>query len=254
MKSAALLVRAWAVALAAFLAIYCSPSPVSAEFGWTQDEMYPQVLPADYLTNLAKERIEKQLAAEGETRRTVLALSRKMQSMRCPAGELVCETELPKGLRYGGLNPVTIKVYVNGALFRRAICYYELHVYGTMLIAAHDLRLEKVLTPADVRVEEHEVESSAARYLSDPSAVAGRVPTRILRGGTPITEDLLQNPVVIDVGSPVLIVSNHGGIQVNVDGIALQKGRVGKIIRVRNAKSSKIMRARVIDAATVELL
>ena len=236
------------------LALAWVPSPASAAFGWTQEEMYPQVLPADYLTALAKDRIEKQLATEGETRRYVLQLSRKMQSMRCPAGKLICEAELPKALRYGGLNPVNIKVYVDGALFRRAICYYELHVYGKMLIAAHDLRLEKVLTPADVRVEEHEVESPSARYLDDPKLVTGRVPTRILRGGTPITEDVLQTPIVIDVGSPVLIVSNHGGIQVKVDGIAMQKGRIGKIIRVRNARSSKVMRARVIDAATVELL
>ena len=247
-------VRAAAAALSLLLAGMFLPAEAEAEFPGTQEEKYPQVISAEQMASLAQEKLEETLAAQGETRRYTLMLSRKVQGMRCPPGELVCETELPKDIRYGGLNPVYVKVYVNGVLFRRTICYYELHVYGEMLVAARDLRLEQVLTDADIRLEEHEVEKASEFYLEDPALVVGRVPTRVIRSGTPLTDNMLQNPVVIEVGSPVEIVTNHKGIRVKTGGIAMQKGRVGKIIRVRNALSSKILRARVIDATTVEVL
>ncbi len=229
------------------------PSGAEAEFPGTQDEKYPQILTEDYLAALAKEKIEETLAEQGETRRYTLMLSRKMNAVRCPPGALICEAELPKDIRYGGMNPVNVKVYVDGALFRKTVCYYELHVYGPMLVAARDLRLEQVLTSADIRLEEHEVEGNSEFYLEDPAQVIGKVPSRIIRNGTPITEKLLQNPIVIEVGAAVQIVTNYKGIRVKTEGIALQRGRVGKIIRVRNATSSKILRGLVIDASTVEI-
>ncbi len=230
------------------------PFRAEADFPGTQDEKYPQILTDDYLAALAKEKIEETLASQGETRRYTLMLSRKVNPMRCPPGVLICEAELPKDLRYGGLNPVNMKVYVDGALFREIVCYYELHVFGSMLVAARDLRLEQVLTPADIRLEEHEVESNSEFYLEDPEKVIGMVPSRVIRSGTPLTEKLLQTPIVIEVGATVQIVTNYKGIQVKTEGVALQRGRVGKIIRVRNAASSKILRGRVIDASTVEIL
>ena len=230
------------------------PAVAEAEFQGTQDERYPQVIPADYIEALAREKLEQTLAEQGETRRYTIMLSRKVGSVRCPDGAIICETELPKELRYGGLNPVYVKVYVNGALYRRSICYYELHVYGQMLVAARDLRPEQLLTAADVRFEEHEVENRSEFYLEDPALVVGRVPNRVIRSGSPITDGILQNPVVIDNGAPVQLVANYNGVKITTEGVALQKGRVGNIIRVRNVTSSKILRGRVIDATTVEIL
>ena len=37
------------------------------------------------------------------------------------------------------------------------------------------------------------------------------------------------------------------------NGIAMQKGRVGGRIKVRNANSSRILQGKVVDAATVEI-
>lgn len=230
------------------------PVVAEAEFHGTQDERYPQVLPADYIEDLARERLEQTLEEQGETRRYTIMLSRKVGSVRCPEGDIVCETELPKDVRYRGLNPVYVKVYVDGALYRRSICYYELHVYGPMLVAARDLRPEQLLTAADVRLEEHEVENRSEFYLEDPKLVVGRVPNRVIRSGTPITDGVLQNPVVINTGAPIQLVASYNGVKITTEGVALQKGRVGNIIRVRNATSAKILRGRVIDATTVEIL
>ena len=43
-------------------------------------------------------------------------------------------------------------------------------------------------------------------------------------------------------------------MEVKTDGIAMGRGRIGAIIKVRNAKSGKLLRGRVIDEATVAIL
>ena len=81
----------------------------------------------------------------------------------------------------------------------------------------------------------------------------GHVVSRMVPEGTVLSEDLLRQPVVMESGAAVTIVSRYNGIEVRVSGVALTRGRVGQKIRVRNAASRKVMLARVLDASTVEI-
>ena len=65
---------------------------------------------------------------------------------------------------------------------------------------------------------------------------------------------MVQSPIVIESGVNVTIISSKNGIKISAAGIAMQRGRIGKIIRVRNAASKKVLRAKVIDARTVEIV
>ncbi|MBQ1915794.1 MAG: flagellar basal body P-ring formation protein FlgA, partial [Selenomonadaceae bacterium] len=69
-----------------------------------------------------------------------------------------------------------------------------------------------------------------------------------------ITDRMLQSPIVMDVGTTITLMATHNGIQVKAEGVAMERGRIGKIIRVRNAKSRKVLRGRVLDANTVEII
>ena len=50
------------------------------------------------------------------------------------------------------------------------------------------------------------------------------------------------------------LVHNANGILVRAEGVAIESGRIGYTIRVRNARSGKIMRGRIIDAQTVQII
>ncbi len=220
----------------------------------TQAERYPQEISSEYFAQLANDELEKKLQAIGETRRHVLRLRRAPQPMNLPAGQLICEVKVPQQLAYGGVNPIYISVYVDGAFYRRSVCYYELDVYEHVLVATHDLDIEKTLAASDLRLEERSIDGSPGKYLTDMNQAVGRVPSRVIRAGTAIAAAMLQNPIVMDVGTPVTLVTSYGGVEAKAEGIAMQKGRVGKIIRVRNARSGKMLRGRVVDATTVEIM
>lgn len=230
------------------------PVPACAYGTATQAIAYPQFVSSEQFAALARQKIEAQLAASGETRRHELKLQRQPQLMRLPAGKVSCEARLPKGLRYDGVTPVELNVYLDGTLYRRTVCYYRLTVYEPVLVAVHDMKLEQVFGAADVRSEEREVTGVSSAYVHDVSEVIGKVPTQVIKAGQELRTVLLQMPIVVESGSPVSMIVKQGSIQIKAEGVAMQRGRTGKVIRVRNLRSGKILRAKVIDATTVEIL
>ncbi|MBQ1868119.1 flagellar basal body P-ring formation chaperone FlgA [Selenomonas sp.] len=215
---------------------------------------YPQTISSERFVELAQQKVESQLREMGEKRRHELMLIRAPQPMKLPPGPIICEVELPQAVKYSGNVPVHIRVFVNGKFYRRTVCYYEVAVYDKILVAEHDLMLEKPIQPADVRLEERRVESGNGRYLTKMGDLAGRVPARIIRAGSAVESAMLQNPVVFNVGAPLTIIANFNGVEVKTDGLAMQRGRVGGEVRVRNVRSGKVLRGRVIDAKTVEII
>ena len=90
--------------------------------------------------------------------------------------------------------------------------------------------------------------------LKDFNKIKGMVPTRLIRAGLPVTIGLFQPPLVIEINQPVRIMTKYHGVVASAKGIALSRGRIGKIIRVRNEASGKIVSGRVIDSQTVEVI
>ena len=229
------------------------PASASAYGGGTQAERFPQTVTAAQFAAYAQEKLEQELTARGETRRHTLTLARAAAAMHAPAGALICEVKVLGAIRYGGLTPVHVLVYVDGKFYRRAILYYRVAVYDTVLVAAHDLRPDQEIGTGDVRQAEIAVEDAGTVYLRELAEVAGRVPSRFLKTGTPLSADVLQAARVLEAGDPVTLVTNYNGIEVKAEGIALQRGRVGERIRVRNARSAKVLLGTVVDAHTVRL-
>ena len=126
-------------------------------------------------------------------------------------------------------------------------------MYDTGRVAGHDLKPDATIGEADVKLAEVTVDDAATTYLHATSEIAGRVPARYLSAGKPITENVLQSALVIDVSAPVTLLTDYNGIQVTAEGIALQRGRVGDRIRVKNARSGKVLLGTVIDAHTVKV-
>ena len=219
----------------------------------TQAERYPQIITGDYLEQIGREKIESTLIERGESRRFEIDLDRRIFDMRVPIGAITFKTMLGRGIHYGGLTPVSIQIFVAGRLFRAVNCYYNVHVFDTVLVATHDLRQEVIVVPGDFSIEDKEIFSPTEEYLIDSTPIIGKVPVRVIKSGSPISARLFQNPIVIEVGSPVQIVAKMNGVSVQAEGVAMQRGRVGGYIKVKNSVSSKVIRVKIIDEKTVEV-
>ena len=201
---------------------------VAVPYG-TAGEQFPNVLSAVQISTLAEKKIEETLTENGETRRHELHLQRSTNTMHLPAGEVTATVEFPRGIPYGRDFPALISVYVT------------------------DIRQEAEISPANARIEERAVDTAPAVTLTDFSKLGGRVAGRWIRKDTVITPNFLAMPLVIRVGNPVTLIFDMNGIVVRAEGAAMEGGRIGYTIRVRNVRSGKILRGKVIDAETVQI-
>ena len=91
-----------------------------------------------------------------------------------------------------------------------------------------------------------------ADSIASLPAVVGLSSRRSLRAGEVLRQGQLASPVLVKRGAPVNIVARKEQVQVSMDGVAMDAGAQGEVIRVRNAASGTIIRARVVEAGVVE--
>lgn len=123
-------------------------------------------------------------------------------------------------------------------------------VTARVVVMAQDVPAGRVIQDDDVQLEARDV-TVVPDAMSDPQAVAGWTSRRSLRTGQVVPQRALLTPVLVQRGQSVGIEASNGGITVNVPGEALDTGRAGDTVRVRNTGSGKVIRARVIDAGKV---
>ncbi len=69
------------------------------------------------------------------------------------------------------------------------------------------------------------------------AAVVGKMSHRTLLPGAPIPLDGLDRPRLVSIGAQVQLVYVEGGLTISTFGAALQDGKEGEVIKVRNSDS-----------------
>lgn len=213
-----------------------------------------QSISADTLVNLAIGFIEEQLRLEPMQRMHTVERAGMPNALLAPEGEISYQVTLPYGLKYNAPTNVLIWVYVDGQLYKKVTFRLRVHVYEQVVVTSRSLAAKQQITEADLHLENLDTSKIAAGYLTDVKKAVGLVVKRALPGGTPLSAIMLDKPVIIKRMTMINIISNVGGVEVRMEGQALQDGKEGQIIRVKNIKSDKMLNAKVVDASTVEVL
>lgn len=116
-------------------------------------------------------------------------------------------------------------------------------------VAAAALPAGRVLADDDVVLERHAVSGSPLAAAED---AVGRVARRSIAAGQVLTARLLDEPLLVRRGETVQIRARRDAVEVVVPGQALDAGRRGQTIRVRNAGNGTVIRARVVETGQVE--
>lgn len=119
----------------------------------------------------------------------------------------------------------------------------RLSIRGTTVVAARDILPGRTITAADVRVVPSTAPSSFA--ASSATSVIGRTLDAPLRAGQPIALGALQEPIKVHAGQDITVDVRAGSVRVQTTAVALEQGRVGQSILVRNPKTGKQYRVTV---------
>lgn len=99
--------------------------------------------------------------------------------------------------------------------------------------------------------EELNIAKAPRGFFNDPDDVIGQGAKRRIRANQLITPALLGTPLLVRRGQRVTIVANQDGIAASAQGEALENGREGAVIRVKNLSSEKVIDAKVLEAGVV---
>ncbi len=163
-----------------------------------------------------------------------LALTRCEQALTTflPAGaQLAGKTTV--GVRCEGRKPWT--VYVPATI----------NVSGTFIAATRSLPRGHILGYDDVEPKEQNQAEIPWGSVSDLEQVIGMELKRPVNAGGALTSAMLGKPEVIKRGQQVTVYSGSGGLQVSVAGVAMASGAEGERVKIRNARSKRIIEGTV---------
>ena len=225
-----------------FLMLITAPASVNA-----------QVISGRDIEAATVNKIDMVLNDRGDMRRRDVHFFHQLQNIVVPEGMASIEVEMPGRINYAGMTSVTARCRVDGRICKSLNFTVRVKIYDVVLVAAHDLSYDKAISAADFRQDEIIVDGRTD-FIQDFSLIKNLVPSRMIRAGSPVTLNMFRTAMVIVANQPVRLRIRYHGIEASAKGIAMNRGRVGEMIKVKNESSGKIITGRVVDEQTVEVI
>lgn len=162
-------------------------------------------------------------------------LTQTLESPAQPVGRVTVR------VRCDGSSPWTVFVPATVKLFRQVV------------VTTLPLKRDHVIEAADISVVERDVGPLTQGYLTDPERVIGFKLKRPTVNDQVLAPVFLEQAEAIRKGDQVVIRARTGAINVVMPGEALSDGVPGQQIRVRNLRSQRIVKARVVEPGAVEV-
>lgn len=120
-------------------------------------------------------------------------------------------------------------------------------------VAARELPYRHAPVAGDVRFEEREVHEPPEVFIRWPEQLTGMVTGVRLAAGDVLRQDRMRRDYIIKRGAAVKITYSGPGLSVSAVGRAMQPGRSGQSIQVKNESSGRTLSARVIAPGIVQV-
>lgn len=107
--------------------------------------------------------------------------------------------------------------------------------------ARHFLPAGAVIREKDVRVETSDVDAQTGPVCTGLSEVVGKIVNTGVPMHSLVRPSELSSPLLVRQGERVMLEARYGNIRVRVMGTALEDGRAGSTLLVRNNASHKVL-------------
>ena len=151
------------------------------------------------------------------------------------------------------LGRVTTRVRCDGSSPWTVFVPAEVRLYRDVVVLTRPLKRMSVVGATDLGMVERDVAQLRQGYLTDPAQAIGKKLTRQLPSDQVLAPNHLQVAEAIRRGDQVVISTSSGTVNVRMPGEALSDGAPGQQIKVRNLRSQRVIRARVVGPGQVEV-
>lgn len=127
-------------------------------------------------------------------------------------------------------------------------------LYLAILVSTKMLPRGARLTSDDMEFKKRNIATLYGNFLTDRDSALGLTLKRRVLAQQPLSPSALEQPTLVERGQSVVLVAEQQGVSAHTLGEALQKGRRGDLIKVRNGASQKTVMARVTDVGVVTVM
>lgn len=152
------------------------------------------------------------------------------------------------------LGRVSIKVRCEGTRPWQIYVPVTIKAYQKVVTAAVPLARDQRLDRVVLELKEKEVSRLTQGYFSNLDQVIGKTVKRPLQVNGVLLPNMIIETMVISRGDEVMIVAKSGALSVKSPGIAINKGRIGQQIQVKNKASKRVVTARIINSKLVQVV
>ncbi len=127
----------------------------------------------------------------------------------------------------------------------------EINIYQRVVTTTKPIARNQILGADDLDLREADISQLRGGYFFALDEVIGMVAKRNLIANKAIDSQQLKPPIMIKKGEAVILNASTSGLTVKMPGVALNDGRHGEQISVRNTQSKRIVDAKVIAPGQV---
>jgi flagella basal body P-ring formation protein FlgA len=149
-----------------------------------------------------------------------------------------------------GVRSITIKLI--DAAGKKSNKQIKLRWYQPVVYATKAIEREAGIDPSSVSARIDTV-GMTTPIISDAARLRHSTLRRALSPGDPVAVGDVETAAIVRSGSSVKLVAYVNGLGVEVQGVALQRGGMGDVIRVRNMSTRKILSGTVVDVGRVAI-
>lgn len=168
-----------------------------------------------------------------------------LESIRVPEDVALPEGALRWDIRengnadYLGNVSATLTFYVDGRQIRRAPLSARVSITRKVVRAVRRIQRGDLIDREDLQRVRETSMRGRGDTLVDPDEAVGKRAARSIRSGSTLTSAMVEDPPVVERGSDVIILAETETLRITTRGEALEDGRHGERIRVRNLQSGK---------------
>lgn len=155
-------------------------------------------------------------------------------SVKLPAGEVEVAPRLQAGAPLRKRMGVWLDFRVDGQHYTTAPLWFGVSVTSEVLVAARDLALGTVLSPDDVVLRVAEVAGAPGTPVESLQVIRGQRVSHPLAAGEILVLEAIEPAPAIARGERLVVTARAGPVRIEAMALALEDGREGESIRVRN--------------------
>lgn len=127
----------------------------------------------------------------------------------------------------------------------------NVNLFTQVVVLNQPISKDQIITEAQLDLQRQNLAGLRNGYYLKTDQVIGKQSKRALAGQTILNSYLILPALMIYKGDKVMIIASKGAMSVKMPGEALNDGREGRQIRVKNNRSKRIIRAKVVGPGEV---